>query len=986
VATPDGGKAVVATSGEAAAPAKPAAAGEKPPEGKPGPKPDKEKEKEGEKKPDGKEKEKPEEPAITKRPAKPAEPPKPEELKLRPGPDGKIRFDFRGQTWPDVLQWLAEVSGLSLDWQELPGDYLNLITQRSYTVEEARDLINLHLLARGFTSLLKDDVLTVVKIDKLNPALVPRVEPADLTRRQPHEFVKVSFSLDWLMAESAVDELKPMLSPNGKLTALKTTNRLEAMDAVINLRELYAVLQSEQSDNSQERLIREFVLKFARAEEVREQLLGLLGESKKSASPLPLSPEQMQMMQQQAHMMAEMQRQQQQQRGGQPPPADSRTKSEVHLVVNQRRNSILAQATPDRMAIIAKAVETIDVPVDQEQRLLANINRMQVYRLVALDPEAVVKTLTDTGDLDPTTRLQVDKRNKTIIAYGSLADHLTIRTLVQKLDGSSRKFEVIRLRKLAADYVAGSIAFMMGQEEKQEERSRYYGYWSPWSERRSSDEGERDKFRVEADTEGNRLLLWANEIEMSEVKNLLVKLGELPAPGANPDHVRVLDLPPAERERLLERIRQAWPSLAPNKLVLPPPENAAPRKRPESGPEPASPPRDNRAQTLPRESVRIRFAQLHLSEASAESAPSPTAPAAEDLKPQEQPAAASAGKPQESPAPARPVSPGSDPPPASPAEPPPVHVTIDPDGRAVIASQDTAALDLLEELLSQATGPRKEFQLFQLRYASAYWVRLNLESYFKEGEKEEKGTRRYYFYDHAPPEKKKEAYRLSRRKQIKFIDDFDTNTILVMGADAEQLRTIEELVRLWDTPPPKNSESARVTSVFAIRYSKASVVAETVKEVYRDLLSSNDKALQQGRDDKRASNQTTYIFGEGGSENERRTQVNFKGKLSIGVDEVSNTLLVSTEGQNLMENVSKMIEALDKAALPANEVRVVTLQGGTNAQHVREVLARILGQTSGSGEPPAAAPNHPHAGQQPAGQQPAQSGSGSSGNRSSGNR
>ena len=33
--------------------------------------------------------------------------------------------------------------------------------------------------------------------------------------------------------EQAVEELKPMMSPNGKLTALKSTNRLEAMDAVI---------------------------------------------------------------------------------------------------------------------------------------------------------------------------------------------------------------------------------------------------------------------------------------------------------------------------------------------------------------------------------------------------------------------------------------------------------------------------------------------------------------------------------------------------------------------------------------------------------------------------------------------------------------------------------------------------------------------------------------------------------------------------------
>ncbi|MCH5376552.1 MAG: hypothetical protein JJ992_21495, partial [Planctomycetes bacterium] len=197
---------------------------------------------------------KPEEkPTVITRPEKPPEPPDPRELDVRPDPEGKVRFSFRGQAWPDVLNWLAMVSGMSLDWQELPADYLNLITHRSYTLPEARDLINRHLLARGFTMLVKDDVLSVVKLDKIDPALVPRVSPEELADLLPHQYVKTCFPLDWLIADTAVEELKPMLSPHGKLTALSTTNRVEAMDAAANLREVYAVLQAEQSGGSQDR-------------------------------------------------------------------------------------------------------------------------------------------------------------------------------------------------------------------------------------------------------------------------------------------------------------------------------------------------------------------------------------------------------------------------------------------------------------------------------------------------------------------------------------------------------------------------------------------------------------------------------------------------------------------------------------------------------------------------------------------------------------
>ena len=182
--------------------------------------------------------------------------------------------------------------------------------------------------------------------------------------------------------------------------------------------------------------------------------------------------------QQQAMMMARMQQQQQQQQqqGGQPgAQGAAKPKPLITLVLNQRRNSILAHAPPDKMAIIIQAINAIDVPLDTTQSLLTNVNRMQVYRITGVDPEPVVKTLQEIGNLDPTTRLQVDKKNKAIVAYASLADHVTIRSVVEKLSGSERQFEVIRLRRLAADYVAGSIMFMMVGEKK--EKPARQPYW-----------------------------------------------------------------------------------------------------------------------------------------------------------------------------------------------------------------------------------------------------------------------------------------------------------------------------------------------------------------------------------------------------------------------------------------------------------------------------------------------------------------------------
>ncbi len=312
--------------------------------------------------------------------------------------------------------------------------------------------------------------ISVVNVTKINPGMVPRVEPDDLQTLPDYDYVKTSFPLAWLLADQAENELKPMLSPNGKLTHLTNTNRLEAMDSVKNLREVWIVIQEEQSGGKQEQLVREFKLKHTKAGEVLDQLHTLLGINKPNSQKKRSgssgggggmdSNMMMQMMQQIPQMMQQMQQQAQQ---GQAAGAAAKAKpGEVRLLANERENSILATAPPDKMAIVAQAVKTLDVVSSRGEHLLQNVQRMQVYRLNGIDPQALIDLLEDVGNLEPTTKVQVDAKNKSIVAYASLADHMTIKLLVDKLDGSSRKFQVIPLRKLGAEYVAGSIEFMMG--------------------------------------------------------------------------------------------------------------------------------------------------------------------------------------------------------------------------------------------------------------------------------------------------------------------------------------------------------------------------------------------------------------------------------------------------------------------------------------------------------------------------------------------
>jgi hypothetical protein len=284
------------------------------------------------------------------------------------------------------------------------------------------------------------------------------------------------------------------------------------------------------------------------------------------------------------------------------------------------------------------------------------------------------------------------------------------------------------------------------------------------------------------------------------------------------------------------------------------------------------------------------------------------------------------------------------------AEPPPISISRGPDGRLIISSQDTQALDQLEQLMAQLAAPRKDWTVFHLEYAPAYWVAMNLEDFFEE-EEDNPLASLWYGY---PPDESDDRRTLSKRRPLKFISDTDTNTIVAIGADPAQLRTIEELIELYDKPEPTTSQSSRVSAVYQVRFSKASTIAEAVKDVYRDLLSSNDKALaqqqQQGQNgEQRPTRSTTYILG-GTDDRQEKTQVTFKGKLSLGIDDLSNTLVISTEGESLMQIVTQMVKALDEAARPTTTVQVVRTNNGLNPAHLHQVLAQMFDPSAARGD------------------------------------
>jgi type II secretory pathway component GspD/PulD (secretin) len=208
----------------------------------------------------------------------------------------------------------------------------------------------------------------------------------------------------------------------------------------------------------------------------------------------------------------------------------------------------------------------------------------------------------------------------------------------------------------------------------------------------------------------------------------------------------------------------------------------------------------------------------------------------------------------------------------------------------------------------------------------------------------------------------KDRGRLSKKRPLKIVSEYDTNSILVQGADASQLKTIKELVEFYDKPEPPDAQSVHQTEKFILRWTKADVVAETIKDLYRDLLSPKDRALSGQQQDQQRRPFVISLFDDSSGEGEAQKRPRFQGLLSLGVDKVSNTLIVSAPPY-LMKEVSKLIKELDEAAMPSEAVSVVKLGPGVSSQKIQEAVSRAMGNGGtgrpGSGRPGMGQPGQP---------------------------
>ena len=647
-------------------------------------------------------------------------------------------------------------------------------------------------------------------------------------------------------------------------------------------------------------------------------------------------------------------------------------------------------APADKQLLVEQVVKSLDVPENADSAVGEDQTpRIEVYPVDVGTAEGIAKIMDTTFRRSPETRVSPHPDGRALIVAATPREHQLIKAVLLQLKGEGLKFEVLPLRVLDAGSTVSLIKAMLNvKKDGREKQQGFSFFYFPIPDDDDDKPGPNTGFSIEADVDRNRLLVRGTESQISQVRDLLVQMGETGisrgAGGLEKGRFRVLPLGDRDPEETARQLERLWSRLgAKNQIKVEvlsdrrPADDRAPPPDESADPAGDAPPSAASAddpialkveelKALSAEEQEAEIAKLpaflrqRVRNLLKTAAPGRAAPVVPPVPPVRS-GASTAGRDDavyrtvgyEEPVADRPLPPAAkaEPkPPASSAKPPdaakpsdgagtPVRVVVGDDNIA-IASDDPEALELMDKLLATLlrgkTGPTGSgMAIYYLKSSDASDMALLVGR---------------------SPVRLVERRRQPRRRVPGWYPTPAPTRCWSSGPPAEQ-KKVQELLDVLDAEDAPATNIGSQQRAVELRYGRASEIAKTLKEVFAaDLYTP----AAQGGDG-----------GGGGGSGRRQTGGNPRGKLSVGVDEESNLILVSAP-KALADAVEDMAIGLDEAAKDnGRTARVVTLKNA-KPEAMKAALEGLFGlrtaAKNGQGAPAAGGrrePGEPRKSRQP---------------------
>ena len=250
---------------------------------------------------------------------------------------------------------------------------------------------------------------------------------------------------------------------------------------------------------------------------------------------------------------------------------------------------------------------------------------------------------------------------------------------------------------------------------------------------------------------------------------------------------------------------------------------------------------------------------------------------------------------------------------------PPVAIRIQ-QGSVVIESEDEQALSRIERLLSAILPNSQDapFYIANLYQADATQVAETMKQVLQYS-----------------------TTNSSSATLLQIIPDTRTNSLLIVGATPEQRITVEQLVQVLDTDELETTALSRDPRIILVRNTRASQVADVLRDVFAEYLTTNNNNGNRNNNRRSGRSRDMSSFfsrfsrggfggrgrsGRGGSGNSGSSGQTITNRMTLGVDETSNAIVVSAP-QPLFEKVEDLVQQLDTIAMTERKsIRVVPVR------------------------------------------------------------
>jgi len=420
--------------------------------------------------------------------------------------DLRFRFSFSGAPWREVLNWLADESGMALHVGDLPAGSFTYSDPSDFTIDGAISRINLFLIPQGYSVVKRGSLLSAISL--VDPrslqqldALATPTPISELDARSEHEIVKCMLPLGNVIADEAIAELKPlslMIAP----VLLPKSNQLIVTETAGKVKSVLEVLRALDLPNPQtESVVRRFELRHVDVATV----MMVAGSHIGLASGATEGPE-------------------------------------ISISTDFSGKNLYVTGTPDKVDRLESFIKILDV-TDEAVKSIADL-KLRSYPITGdnlQDVYNVLQTILEGSSL----RLSMQPSTKSIVAYADDAVHQVIENTIKEMQAPAIDFAVIDLNSLDPYFVVNLIGEMFKTAESA----------SSGRDRRDSEEVLPPGPKVDADPGNRRLFVRGTTAQIDQIRQMVANLDTHKVVG---DAVRVLPLRGQQRQQMLETAERIW--------------------------------------------------------------------------------------------------------------------------------------------------------------------------------------------------------------------------------------------------------------------------------------------------------------------------------------------------------------------------------------------------------------------------------------------